>query len=470
MPVCYLIGALAVLVGATAIVKRPIVGLYLLTACAVLVEAQPLEISVLTDRLHVYSWPPELAGRAERPIGLCLLFVLVVVGYRRWRDGRRPLDGGPLLWPFAVFLLFVAWGCVRGWLAGGVPKIIVLEARPFCYLFFAYLLAFNVIDTPRQVRALLWIIIVGVGVKALQGLYVYLVVLHGHLEGHRDIMAHEDSFFLATVIVLFAVFAFHHRDPRQYSAILLLLPFLAVAMIANQRRVAYLALLAGTVVAWTLAFLLSPPRRRQLLTILSIGLPLIVFYVLAFFPDTTFLARPAHGIVSVFYPDPAEDFTAKSNLYRAMENDGLLTTIRQDPWLGRGFGRPFLPPVALPDLSQWNAYYLYIPHNGIYWVWMRLGLIGFLALWLLLGSLIVRGALIAERLHDQAQRTVAIFVVAVTIMEILVAYADYQLYVLRNVLYLGVLAGAQMKLPTLGEDRSAGRAGYHRAVTAGVRA
>ena len=40
-------------------------------------------------------------------------------------------------------------------------------------------------------------------------------------------------------------------------------------------------------------------------------------------------------------------------------------------------------------------------------------------------------------------------------MEILVAYADYQLYSLRNVLYLGVLAGALMRLPAVEADRTA---------------
>jgi uncharacterized transporter YbjL len=99
---------------------------------------------------------------------------------------------------------------------------------------------------------------------------------------------------------------------------------------------------------------------------------------------------------------------------------------------------------------------------------MRLGLLGFLALLCLLGVLIVRGALIAWQLGDHGLRNVAIFVVAVTIMEILVAYGDYQLYVLRNVLYLGVLAGALMRLPTLEADQMAARGVPERTATAGA--
>jgi hypothetical protein len=138
--------------------------------------------------------------------------------------------------------------------------------------------------------------------------------------------------------------------------------------------------------------------------------------------------------------------SAESNLYRAIRPADLMATVKQHPVLGLGFGLPFLQPIELPDISRWAPYYRYIPHNTIYWVWMRLGTIGFLALWYLLGALVVRGGLIATRLRDRYLQGVAIFVVAVTFMEILAAYADYQLYALRNVLYLGLLAGVLMRL------------------------
>jgi hypothetical protein len=437
------------------IVKRPIIGVYIVAACVVLVETQPLAISVLTDRLYIYYWPPSLAGRGERPIGVLLLFLLVGVIYRRLRRHQRAMEGGPLLVPFACFLLCVAWGVVNGLASGGDFRIIVLEVRPFCYLFLAYLLAYNLVTTTRHVRTLLWIIILGAGVKALQGMYIYLGVLHAHLEGHREIMAHEESFFLAAVIVLFVIFSLHHRDRRQHQTIRQLLPLIAIVLIANQRRVAYLELIAGAVVAWILAFRVAPPSGRpRLVTILSVSAPLVLFYVLAFYQDTTFFARPARALVSMFYPDPADTKSAESNLYRTIENRDLLATVKQHPFLGLGFGLPFLQPIALPDISEWNPYYRYIPHNTIYWVWMRLGTIGFLALWYLLGALVVCGGLIAWRLRDRYLQSVAIFVVAVTCMEVLAAYADYQLYALRNVLYLGLLAGVLMKLPSCGADQT----------------
>lgn len=459
MTVPYLLGALAALVTVALIVTRPIIGLYVVAACVVLIEAEPLRIPVLSDQLYVYYWPPELAGWGERPIGILLLVILAIVIYHRRRRHERPLAGGPLLLPFSCFLLCVAWGVIRGLASGGTFKIMVLEVRPFWYLFIAYLLAYNLVSNKRHVRAMVWLIILGAGTKALQGLYIYAIVLHGRLEGHHEIMAHEESFFLGAVVLLCVVFFLHHRNHPQYYTVLQLLPLIAVVLIANQRRVGYAALLAGSGVAWTLGFLVMPRERGRLATLMRLTVPVLVGYVLVFYQDATFVARPARGFVSLFYPDPLDRISTDSNSYRAIENHNVIVTAMQNPIVGWGFGRPFLEPTALPDKSATAHYYLYIPHNTIYWVWMRLGVVGFLALWYLFGSILVRGCLIARRLRDPYLQAIAIFVVAISVMELMFAYADLQLASLRNVLYVGLLAGVLMKLPECDEHETRDAAG-----------
>jgi hypothetical protein len=80
---------------------------------------------------------------------------------------------------------------------------------------------------------------------------------------------------------------------------------------------------------------------------------------------------------------------------------------------------------------------------------MRLGAIGYAALWSLIAAIIVHGCIIARRLKDPYLQLVAIYVVAITFMEAIVAYADYQLFFYRNVIYLGLLIGILMRLPEL---------------------
>jgi O-antigen ligase len=151
----------------------------------------------------------------------------------------------------------------------------------------------------------------------------------------------------------------------------------------------------------------------------------------------------------VFNPAPtSSDYS--SDLYRVIENYDLKDTIKLNP-LGLGFGKPFLQPLALPNILALDPYYQYIPHNTIYWVWMRLGVIGFIAFWYLFGSIVIKGCLIVRRLQDPYLQMVAIYIVTIVIMEIVVAYADYQLYFYRNIIYVGLLIGVLLKLPILDE-------------------
>lgn len=220
-------------------------------------------------------------------------------------------------------------------------------------------------------------------------------------------------------------------------------------MVANQRRADYIALLIGFIVAWVLIIVAKPHARKGLIIALVIFAVLVVGYVLAFGNSTGNLAEPARAIISFYHPDPRD---ASSNLYRTIENADLTYTVKLNP-LGLGFGKEFLQPIPLPNILITDPYYLYVPHNTIYWIWMRLGPIGYGALWYLIAAIIVRGCLIMRQLRDHYLQLVAIFIVAITFMEVIVAYADYQLFFYRNVFYIGLLAGVLMKLPSLEEKK-----------------
>jgi hypothetical protein len=177
-------------------------------------------------------------------------------------------------------------------------------------------------------------------------------------------------------------------------------------------------------------------------------------YVLAFQKSDGALASPARAVISVFNPNATDQRDAASNAYRVIENYDLKKTESQSPILGYGFGKPFLQPISLPNVVELDPYYLYIPHNNILWVWMRLGPLGFGALWYLIGSAIVAGCIIARRLKNSELQFFAIFAIAVVMMEVILAYGDYQFFFYRNMIYVGVVLGVLMKLPAIARAAS----------------
>ncbi|HET8840892.1 MAG TPA: O-antigen ligase family protein, partial [Ktedonobacteraceae bacterium] len=395
--------------------------------------------------IYIFYWPPAMEGLPDRPIGFFLLFILVVFAIHQLMKRQKLMQGGPLLIPYLFFLLCVVWGVVHGLSSGGNLKILVNEVRSFWYLFLGYVLAFNIFRSKVQVRTVFWFIIVCAGIKALEGTYIYFFILHSDLSGNREIMSHEESFFWTTVLLLIVIFSLHSRYKPQLFTALALTPFIGISLIANNRRAGFVALIIGILVAWLLVFLASPQKRRLLLFILISCSLLGGGYIAAFSQSDNAFGAPARSVVSVFRPDPQD---ISSNVYRDIENFDLEYTVKQNP-LGLGFGKPFLQPQLLPDISSLDPVYLYIPHNTIYWIWMRLGAPGYLALWFLFGSVVVRGCIITRQLKDKTLQLMAIYIVAVTVMEVIVAYADYQLSFYRNVLYIGMLTGILMKLPII---------------------
>ena len=80
--------------------------------------------------------------------------------------------------------------------------------------------------------------------------------------------------------------------------------------------------------------------------------------------------------------------------------------IRQGGAIGRGFGVPIdYMPGTITDISSIDPLILYVPHNGVLYILMRMGLFGGIAFWSLLGAGILTGC----RLVRSRNREVAVF-------------------------------------------------------------
>ncbi|HEU5347409.1 MAG TPA: O-antigen ligase family protein [Ktedonobacterales bacterium] len=450
------LATIAALIALALVPWKPILGLYLVVISAVAIEQEPLPATPIgTDHLNIFFWPVKLQGLPERPIGFYILAILLILIVAHLLLRKRLLLGGRLFYPFIFFLACVAFGVLHGLATGGTFRIIVLEIRPFWYMFLTYILAFNIVTDIKHVRNIIWITVIGTAIKGVQGVFIVYEYLGGHIEGHNEIMAHEQSFFFVLVLLLLVMMLLHHFQRGLFIAILISLPCLLIALVANNRRADYVALLIGILVAWTLTILVKPMARRRLIPLLAICIVLGVGYVLAFQNKGGALGEPARAVISVFHPSAADARDAASNAYRVIENYDLKYTAAQSPLLGYGFGKPFLQPVVLPNVVDLDPYYLYIPHNNILWIWMRLGPLGFGALWYLIGAAIISGCLIARRVKDPQLQFFAIFAIAMLVMEVILAYSDYQFFFYRNMIFVGMVLGVLFKLPAIA--RAAGK-------------
>lgn len=443
--------ALGVLLVATLIAlmtRWPILGVYALAICAVVVEQEPLNYPIFTDHLYIFSWPVRLQGLPERPIGFLALLIVMLIIVRRLalRQGAA-LRLGPLIIPFLCLLACVAVGVAHGLTSGGDTHVIVLEVRPFWYLFLNYLIAYNLVTERRHVIIFLWITVLGTAIKAIQGVYIVLVPLGGHISGQNEIMAHEQSFFFVLVLLLILMCLLLNRFRALMWVALLSTPFLIVALLANNRRADYSAFIIGALCAWVFVVVVRPQYRATLIKGMVVVAILFAGYVLAFQHSTGTFAQPANAIVSVIHPSAADQRDLASNLYRYLEDYDLKYTESQSPILGYGFGRPFLQPLVLPNIITLDPYYLYVPHNTILWLWMRLGPAGYIAFFYLIGMFVMRSGIIARKLQNRDLQFMAIFGISVMMIELPLAYGDYQLFFYRNVFYLGLLMGIIMRLP-----------------------
>ena len=72
---------------------------------------------------------------------------------------------------------------------------------------------------------------------------------------------------------------------------------------------------------------------------------------MAFWTSTGGIGFGAQALKSVIAPEQLSEADRNSDLYRQIEAYDIWYTIRSNELFGIGFGRRFLRPIALPDIS-----------------------------------------------------------------------------------------------------------------------
>ncbi len=379
-----------------------------------------------------------LSGVIATPYEMLLILALLIWLARGISDRRIHVQASPLgigvLVLVGIALAMELYGLARG----AIFNISLWELRPFLYLGATYLLASQLISRRAALEGILWGMVVGTGLKGVEGTE-RVFTMASVVPKPEAILEHDESFFFSVFIVLVLLLWIYRKRGYLRGVATVFLPFVLTADLGNNRRAAWVMLPAMLLAVALVAYVRAPARRKAIAWTVCVLLVVGAAYVLAFKSSTSLEGQPAHAIWSQFQPDPRD---ANSNLYRQQENADLAIDIRASVFTGTGFGLPIAHPIPLfYDASGIDPLINFIPHNNILYVWLRLGMLGAVAFWWMIGAAVVA----ASRLARYPDRDYAIFgTLALTaVMAWLVqGYLDIGIASFRIVTVVGCLLGA----------------------------
>lgn len=432
--------------------RAPVRGVYFLTGGAALIEVFSLNFpDSLTDRIPLFLNLNNTAGFdfPITPAEIVMITVGLVALARGATERRLHWPGGRLVAAYCLYMLVVAGAEIHGLMAGGDFKTSLWEMRPQVYGFILFFMATTLVEDRKQLLTLALVFLLAVSVKALVGDYRYLITLQRILGSNEDILAHEDSYFLAMFITAGVASMVWLKNRRLVVLMGLMSAVALVAMLANYRRAGVYALGAAVGVIVLLAFWFEPSLRKRIgwlsVVVLVAG---VIFISSSWDKQYGVQAQLVRPIRSLIDPN-LRDFS--SDQYRVAETANLQLTFRTSPIFGVGFGSPFLIVYPMADISKIYPLWNIIPHNSLMWVGMRMGALGFAAFWGLIGLAILEGFRVLTKRRDPLSRTIAAFAIAAIVAEIVVGYADIQLESYRNLIFLGVVLGVLNRLSQLPE-------------------
>lgn len=433
---------------------RPALCAYLLVGGAAVFEVMILGFpDSFTDHVPFFRAPSSVGGPDWFIISgaeFLMVFTLVAVALRRMAVGEKPLRTGPLFWALMFYMVMVSYGLLYGRGTGGNLLVALWEARSQFYLMLAYLVVVNTIQEKRQLVRMMWVLLLGIAFKGVLGTWRWLVTLEGDtsrvtaLSHNNSILEHTESYFFAIFLIMVLIlFLFRSHRAQLWFALLAATPVF-LAFLANERRAGHLVLALGIITLIPLAYRLLRSRRRAILRVTPIVCLVLLAYTGLFWNASGAIAEPARAVRSQFQPG---DRDAGSNDYRIRETLNLKYNIQSSPILGQGYGKSIIFYIPLPylDFVFWQE----IPHNTILWVWLRLGFVGFLAFWFLIGRAIVGATIAAKQSSDPYLQSVGVLAVVALVGWILLGAVDMGITDWRVNILIGVFMGLVSLLPEL---------------------
>ncbi len=434
------------------VIWAPRIGVLGLLAGALLIEQTPVQgvSGLVTDHVPLFSGVSQSAHGNSVDILIALLLVVLMV---RGADGTTRLPRTTLGRSIAWLLAAVLVGLLVGLAHHGSTRVALMEIRPYLYLAATYVLVQAFLGTRRLLHATLWVIVIANGAKGLQAVLAFLSV-RGENPRPDAVLGHEEAFLFAMFIMIVAALWLLDQPGRLRTTATWLLPLVLVGDMVNSRRTAWLILAAGLLIVGIVGAVALPERRRFLLrTGLCLAAVLCV-YLPVYWNQTGTLGQPARAVHSFVSPNPRD---ASSDLYRTQENANLTLNIHQGGVLGKGFGVPIDYALPIANITSIDPLIAYVPHDGVLYVVMRMGLFGVITFWSMIGIALITACRLARR-ADRDAALVGLVTAAMVVGYTLQGYNDQGFFFYRIAICMGLLFGL-MEVATRLADATDKKAG-----------
>jgi len=428
-----------VLVVPVVIWRRPALGLYGILVGTATIEQFAYTVGprggAITDRVPFFhSITP---GSGVTPCEMLLFLTCAVLVLQRIRDRTPVFPRSRVAACIAVLLGIVTLYVLIGLAKHGSFKITMWEIRPWFYLGATYVLGSAFLSTRRSAMTVLWIYVLGTGAKAIYGITIWLSIRHVSPRP-ESILAHEESFFFGLFFAIAVGLWVFSIKGRLRTTATILLPFVILADMANTRRTAWAIIGSTILILFAVAYQHLPARRRALRLGAACTVAIAAVYIPAEWSHSGALAQPVRALRSQVAPD-ARDL--QSDQYRKVEDVNLELNIHASRSMGSGFGLPIDYSVPIVNLQSIDSFIAYIPHDGVLYVWMRMGLLGELALLAVIGSaLLAAGAL--TRVEEPLVGLLGTIVVCAVTAYVIMGAQDMGFSWFRIALCLGALLGS----------------------------
>jgi len=384
--------------GNIAVAAAPVLGMAALGALLVTPLRTPLFVLIFLclglDAVDEGPWNSPLApiGRMlvqnlnktipglELPLqlfGVVFLFLLVLHVHRRLTGSRTDSlahlgFARPMSLAMAFSSLAILAEVLNGWARGGDVQMAKIQVQSFIFtLLLAYLLGVS-LRGARDYKMIGRLVLAAACSKALLAIWVYKVVIPTMAANPEVATTHGDS-MLFTVATIMLLSRFYEQPIRRNAFFCLaFLPLFAYAMIANNRRLAWVEVAAAVLALYIVS------RRTRLKRFITqtvlMSVPLLLAYVAVGWNSTAKIFGPIKIFRSV-----GDGQVDGSTLYRDLENFNLIQMLKENLVFGSGFGHPYKLVVIMPDISFFKEW-RYMPHNSVLGLWAFTGWIGFTGL------------------------------------------------------------------------------------------